>query len=41
MFKLDGDKEMVKFYRNMIKNAKARIAELKREIAACEWVLGK
>ena len=41
VFKLDGDKEMVKFYRNMIKNAKARIAELKREIAACEWVLGK
>ena len=34
-----GDKEWEKFYRNIIKSSKARIKELKREIAGCKLVL--
>ena len=37
--KADGDKENIKFYRNIIKSCKARIAECKREIAGCRWIL--
>ena len=40
LFKADGDKEMVRFYRNTIKSCKERLSYLKKEIAGCKWVLG-
>lgn len=39
IYKADGDKEMVRFCRSIIKSCKERISELRREIAGCKWVL--
>lgn len=37
--KADGDKEMIRFYRNIIKSCKARISEMRKEIDRCKWIL--
>ena len=39
--KAAGYKDDVKMIRGTIKSAKDRIAELRREIAGCKWVLGE